>query len=388
MPPPETTIPSSIIIAVVVIGVVLPIACCSIIVLRIKQRILCRKQLNKFTRFQHSSLDDVANPLYNEQNCGHLTEESVFTNSSDTARLLDNLASLTENVTLQTNTSDPDSGFNMMPQSEEQVNVKPLQTSALEIPPWLDPTATLRDCTSDGRSYYDEHNDFRLEIPEGAIPEEERVTIDIGVALYGPFQYPEDLRPVSPVFRVCVRDQTSFRFLKPVTITIPHCLNLENTEDVESLGMTFLKGDHEMTSQKVYQFQRAEGQAIIEPRKRNGVLQITHFCYLCITSKKSKKSIRKAMFCISAAIPHTMSPSEPAYVYFFVTFLLKNCLETVRKQISRIPELREHKKKSQDFQFSKDTADPALEIVLPTSPPAGWTVGLQFSKQVCSIYTE
>ena len=280
-----------------------------------------------------------------------------------------------------TKSADEKINRNMRPETPFLPPCDPHNT-AQHIPSWLEPVATLTDCTSAGRSYYDEHNDFQLEIPDGAIALEQRVTIDIGVALYGPFLYPENIRPVSPVFWACVRDQRNFRFLKPVKVTIPHFLKLENAKDVESLGMTFLKGDHEMTSQQVYQFRRAEGKVIIEPHKRNGVLQTSHFCYLCITSKKSKKSIRKAMFCIYTAIPHTMSPSAPAYVYFFVTFLLATCLETVRKQISFIPELREYKKKSQDFQFSKDTADPALEIVLSQSPPAGWTVGLQFSKQV------
>ena len=137
-----------------------------------------------------------------------------------------------------------------------------------------------------------------------------------------------------------------------------------------------------MTSQQVYRFQQAEGEVIIEPHKRNGVLRTNHFCYLCITSKQSRMSIQKAMFCIYAAIPRTMSPREPAYVYFFMTFLLKTCLQTVRKQIINIPELREHKKVTQDFQFSKYTGDPALDIVLPQTSPDGWTVGLQFSKQV------
>ena len=68
------------------------------------------------------------------------------------------------------------------------------------IPTCFNPVATLSQCTHDGRRYYDEHNDFGLEIPAGAIPEGEGITIDIGVALYGPFQYPEGLRPVSPVF--------------------------------------------------------------------------------------------------------------------------------------------------------------------------------------------
>ena len=114
--------------------------------------------------------------------------------------------------------------------------------TAKHIPKWMAPVGTLTDCTSDGRSYYDEHNDFRLEIPEDAIPEGERVTIDIGVALYGPFQNPKGLRTVSPVFWVCVRGCENFHFLKPVKITIEHCLSLDRDTDPHSLGLTFLKG--------------------------------------------------------------------------------------------------------------------------------------------------
>ena len=110
------------------------------------------------------------------------------------------------------------------------------------IPASFTPVATLSPCTNEGGYYHNDHNDFVMEIPAGAIPEGERITIDIGVALYGPFQYPKDLRPVSPVFWLCIRDQKDFHFLKPVKVTIPHCLNLESHDDIESLGVTFLKG--------------------------------------------------------------------------------------------------------------------------------------------------
>ena len=249
-------------------------------------------------------------------------------------------------------------------------------------PECVTPTATLSDCTSKGVKYFDETNDFGLEIPEGAIPEGERITIDIGVALYGPFQYPEGLRPVSPVFWVCVRDQKLPQFLEPVKVTIPHFLNLETPEDIESLGLTFLKGDHEMNSQQMYRFYNIAGNACFEPLKRHGVLQTTHFCYLCISSKISRKLIRRAKFCVCAAIPCVMSPRQPAYVYFFATFLLRTCLDTLKKQIRKMPELQEHIKKEHDFQFSKHSHDPALGITLPHTSPAGWTVGLQFNKQV------
>ena len=131
-----------------------------------------------------------------------------------------------------------------------------------------------------GTSYHNGDKNFSLEIPEGAIPVGESITIDIGVALYGPC-----LRPVSPVLWRCVREKKFSQFLKPVTVTVSHFLSLENDNDIESLELSFLKGDHEMNSQQMYQFQPAEGKIHFEPLKNHGMLQTTHFCCLCISSR-------------------------------------------------------------------------------------------------------
>ena len=205
--------------------------------------------------------------------------------------------------------------------------------------------ATLSQCTGDGRRYYDEANEFCLEIPEGAIPEGETITIDIGVALHGPFQYPEGLRPVFAVFWLCVRGK---KFLKPVKVTIPHFLNLENHDDIESLGMTILKGAHELNSEQLHKFKKAEGNLFVEPLKKCGVLQMTHFCSLCISSEISRRLAGMEVFCLSAVVPHKFSPSQSSYAYFFVTYMLPTCLITVKKQIA---DLLEHKEEQHDFRF-------------------------------------
>ena len=186
-------------------------------------------------------------------------------------------------------------------------------------PDCVEPIATLSNCTSEGKSYVNKANDFSLEIPEGAIPERESITIDIGVALYGPYQYPEGLRPVSPVFWVCVRDNTNFQFLKPVTVSIPHFLNIDSEDDIKSLGLTFLKADHEMNLQHMYQFQPTDGDVQFEEFKMDGVVRTTHFSYLCVVSKVSHDVISKAKFCLYAVIPRRVTPSytEQTYVYFF-----------------------------------------------------------------------
>ena len=243
------------------------------------------------------------------------------------------------------------------------------------VPPCVKPTATLPHCTSQGIEYNDEWNDFTLKIPQGAIPEGESLTIDIGVALYGPFQYPEGLRPVSPVFWICVRDKKYFHFLKPVEVTLPHFLTLDGEEDVQSLGLAFLKGDHEMGWKQKTHFQQAEGTALFRPGSDCGVLHTHHFCYLCITSKISKETIRKAKFCIFATIPRVVADHKTIYAYFFVSFFLKTCLKTIRDQISEFPD-ESFKKDIQEFQFGMRLWKPALNIEIPQQQPTGWKLGL------------
>ena len=126
---------------------------------------------------------------------------------------------------------------------------------------------TLTDCTSEGIQFSDEANDFSLEIPNGAIPEEETLTVDVGVALFGPYQFPPGLRPVSPMFWVCVRDKNNFKFSKPVTVTLPHFLDLENDSDIQSLGLTFLKADHSTNPEEMYEFRPINGEMTFTPTR-------------------------------------------------------------------------------------------------------------------------
>jgi hypothetical protein len=87
---------------------------------------------------------------------------------------------------------------------------------------------------SQGIEYFDVTNDFGLTFPEGPIPEGESLQLDVGMTLFGPFKFPEGLRPVL----VCVRGRNKIEFLKPVTVTIPHFLNLvERKDDLQSLGL-------------------------------------------------------------------------------------------------------------------------------------------------------
>ena len=236
---------------------------------------------------------------------------------------------------------------------------------------------TLSDCTSEGRKFTDDVNDFSLEIPEGAIPEGERLTIDVGVALFGPFQFPEGLRPVSPVFWVCVRDNPNFQFSKPVTVTIPHFLDLENDEDVKSLGLTFFKANHNKNSDRLHELQPTDEEMDFKSVKAHAILKTTHFCYLCIAAKNVPEILKKSWFCITAVLPeYSASVGGRVNAYFFVTFLnLKTCLKSVQDLIFKMG-LDRHQVEQVNFKFKSK----ALEMFC-TNPKHG-EIGVRGKKKV------
>ena len=236
---------------------------------------------------------------------------------------------------------------------------------------------TLVGCTSRGLKYDDDADNFTLHIPSGAIPvgNTPRI-IDIGVALHGPFQFPSGLRPVSPIFWVCVRDQPDFQFSQPVRITIPHFLNLSSIHDIQSLGLTFLKADHQMNPQHMYQFKPTDGEIKFEPLMKYGVLKTTHFCSLCIACRDTPECLEKTTFCITA-LPNAAIPvGRKTYGYFFVTFKnLKTCLRRLKELIKKKNLNESYENQSVEFRFDGRDEDPALEMAL-TQPTHG-TIGVR-----------
>ena len=224
-------------------------------------------------------------------------------------------------------------------------------------------------------------DDFSLEIPE-EVKETDVPPIMLGVALSGPFQFPAGLRPVSPVFLVCVCEHRNFQFSKPVTVTIPHFLDLENDEDIQSLGLTFLKANHNKNSDGLYEFQPTSGEMDFRSLAKHGILQTTHFCSLCIACEDKPEALEKTKFCITSVLPNSSIPTgKKTYAYFFVTLRnLKTCLRRLKEIIDGM-NLVGYEVKTEPFEFKKNSErDPALEIVV-TQPTTG-VIGVTGTKTV------
>lgn len=291
-------------------------------------------------------------------------------NENDIPRAIHTLPKRKKRSTLK----QPTIGYSL---EHEQVDI---------VPECIRPTATLQNCTSVGLHFHDEAHGFTLKIREGAIPDGEKLTIDIGVALYGPFLYPEGFRPTSPVFWLCVRGRKSYKFQKPIEVTMQHFLSIDSTDDIILTGLSFAKAGHDANPQGKCSFSMLKEVQRFEASSCYGSLLSKHFCYLCIVGKINELTLQKSTFCLFGTLPNTFVYDKQMYVFFFVTYFLPTCLETVRKQIMTFPELAycEYTEKKVNFNFLEGESPPAIAIQLPSTQMlhGGWQLGIEFKKKV------
>ena len=71
----------------------------------------------------------------------------------------------------------------------------------------------------------------RVHIPEGSIPPGEVGTLDLYAIYSGPFQFPNDMSPVSAYYYISV----SHDLLKPATLELQHCFIININDDAAKL---------------------------------------------------------------------------------------------------------------------------------------------------------
>ena len=79
----------------------------------------------------------------------------------------------------------------------------------------------LMECDHTGLDYTVEEHDITLRIPEGAVTVGETIHLEIGVAMYGPFNFPENSIPVSPIVWLCIQEETACSFSEVVSTDSP-----------------------------------------------------------------------------------------------------------------------------------------------------------------------
>ena len=183
-------------------------------------------------------------------------------------------------------------------------------------------------CDSRGRTYHNPFHEIMVRIPEDAIPEGKSIKIKIGVMLHGPFRFPQDIRPVSPIVCLCVEQQPFFRFSKFVEVILPHYLHLTSEKECRSPQLSFMKASHNPNQYGRYEFHQVSGETVFQPHQHYATLFTHHFCFMCITEEITRDSTDRAEYCLIRVIPDPIPLSEPSWMaYFCVAFFLPTCIK-------------------------------------------------------------
>ena len=194
-----------------------------------------------------------------------------------------------------------------------------------------------------GGEYKSNHHDITIKIPNGAISQGQTVHVEVAVALYGPFQFSDGKRPISPILWLCPQEDVIFQ--KPITIVLPHMLTDVCNKDIDNFGIQFAKADHTdyrmtPTGKKEYVFKpyKSEVELQLHSGRHCAILKVDHCCFLCLEMKKQNKVIPEIarqmakkigyfIHCVECLQSPYRSISPPRdVIHFCVTFMLPTCM--------------------------------------------------------------
>ena len=122
---------------------------------------------------------------------------------------------------------------------------------------------------------------------------------------FGPFEFPDGYKPVSPIVWLC---STQKKFQKDLEIVLPHCSSSNVYEGENLTHFTFLKADHKRirkaSGQEMFQFNEAGAQSLIN--NSYGTLRTSHFCFYCV-GVYTRQFTEQANFCVTVARPFATS---------------------------------------------------------------------------------
>ena len=175
--------------------------------------------------------------------------------------------------------------------------------------------------SENGCLHKDDHHGFSLDFPSGILLPNQSITLTIGVMVYGPFKFPEGLRPISPILWILSDTNVDLKLLKDAKVILPHYLDIGEQDDKE-FEILFMKAAiyHYYTindKKQKYIFESMGNATLLNDRK--AAFSTNHFCSLCLAAKVSESIKEKSEYCMTIFIDTTNR---------MYTFVVSYCLET------------------------------------------------------------
>lgn len=187
------------------------------------------------------------------------------------------------------------------------------------------------DCDYQGQEYTIKGHDITVRIPEGAVPVGKSIHFELAVSMYGPFKFPENKQPISPILWLCFEEDQALN--KPFQVILPHFLTGLTKEQAQYHQVIFTKANHKNYSTEngeiKYSFQPCETEPHFASTggRSFGVLLTNHCCFYCLQANNTQELVKSSGYClirIESSFPLQTQRSE---VHFSAVYFLPTCLK-------------------------------------------------------------
>ena len=201
------------------------------------------------------------------------------------------------------------------------------------ILPFIKPVNVLQ-VSSKGKLYTDISLGMSIDIPEGAVPENSLLQLEVGMCLYGPFKFSDDLYPISPILMLC--PQTDIKLNQSIKVTLPHIMKDVTSENVEELGIQVVKADHTslvFDDSCVFDSVVGDSNPLVHNKDGKGYVtfSLRHFCFVCVRTDHKFEDVVCGGYCICPMLPVPRdnvfkSPCDIFY-HLCVTYCMDPCFK-------------------------------------------------------------
>ena len=172
-----------------------------------------------------------------------------------------------------------------------------------------------------GMEYIIEDHDVTVRFPFGAVAEGEKLQFEIGVAMYGPFKFMSDKRPISPILWLCPLDESLAKLNKPFQFILPHFLSGDKVHN-HQVGLA--KANHRDYEEYRYTLHVCDTKPIFVSTgsKSYGIIETNHCCFYCLQANNTPQITRDAEYALV-----TLESVKKQEVHFCAIYLLNTCLK-------------------------------------------------------------
>ena len=178
-------------------------------------------------------------------------------------------------------------------------------------------------CVSAGGTHQDKLHGISLTVPPQAVRDGNEMEIEYAVAAVGPFTYPNNLTPVSPILWIRVKGQEKLR--KPIRISIPHAVYVTQQNRSRLLHVLCAQDGEDS-----YCFARAHKVSTIQSECALLSTKLSKSQYFfCVAGVRCREVVSRTQYYLVkvAPIPTKNSFTYSWKLHFFVTYALPACIE-------------------------------------------------------------